>query len=262
MKILCIGGDRRMLYTADLLSAERLFMGNFPEPAGKFGGIVLPVPLTKDKMSINAPLAQTSVTFNIILQYAEKNAVIFAGGSCDNLEALCRENNLELVNYFASERLALKNAALTAEAAACILSQNGDGALLGAEILVTGYGRIAGYLAKYLKTLGGKVTVAARNPAARAAAELEGYSTVDINGISGSFDYCANTVPEHVLPEEFFSDIGAYMELATLDGEREKLLCDKNGKKYIAAGGLPGKHFPKTAGKFIAEEIRQLIDYR
>ena len=64
------------------------------------------------------------------------------------------------------------------------------------------------------------------------------------------------------MPEEFFSDIGAYVELATLDGEREKQLCDKNGVKYIAAGGLPGKHFPKTAGKFIAEEIRQLIDYR
>ena len=94
MNILCIGGDRRMLYTADLLSAERLFMGNFPEPAGKFGGIVLPVPLTKDKLSINAPLSQTSVTFNIILQYAEKNAVIFAGGTCDVLEKLCRENVL------------------------------------------------------------------------------------------------------------------------------------------------------------------------
>lgn len=262
MKILCIGGDKRMLYTADLLSAERLFMGNFPEPLGKFGGIVLPIPLTKDKLSINAPLSQTAVTFNIILQYAEKNAVIFAGGTCDVLEKLCRENGFELVNYFASERLALKNAALTAEAAACILSQNGDGAVLGTEILVTGYGRIARFLARYLKTLGGKVTVAARNPASRAAAELEGFSAVDINGISGSFDYCANTVPAHVLTEEFFGEIGAYMELATLDGEREKRLCSENGKKYIAAGGLPGKFYPKTAGKFIAEEIRQFIDYR
>lgn len=262
MNILCIGGDERMLYVADLLSAERLFMGDFPEPSGKFGGIVLPVPLTKDKMSINAPLAKTSVTFNIILQYAEKNAAVFAGGTCDNLETLCRENSLELVNYFASERLALKNAALTAEAAACILSRSGDGAVLGAEILVTGYGRIAKYLARYLKTLGGKVTVAARNPAVRAAAELEGFSAVDINGISGSFDYCANTVPAHVVPENFFSDCAVYMELATLDCEREKQICEKYGKKYIAAGGLPGKYFPKTAGKFIAEEIRQLIDYR
>ena len=262
MKILCIGGDKRMLYAADFLSAERLFMGNFPEIQGKFGGIVLPMPLSKDKLSINAPLSQTAVTFNIILQYAEKSAVIFAGGTCDALEKLCRENNLSLVNYFASERLALKNAALTAEAAVCLLSQNGDEALLGAEILVTGYGRIARFLARYLKTLGGKVTIAARNPAARAAAELEGFCAVDIHEISGGFDYCANTVPAHVLPEEFFSDIGAYMELATLDGEREKKLCSGNGKKYISAGGLPGKFYPKTAGKFIAEEITQLIDYR
>lgn len=262
MKILCIGGDARMLYTADFLSAERLFMGNFPEPAGKFDGIVLPVPLSKDGESINAPLSNTSVTFSIILQYAEKNAVVFAGGTCEKLEMLCRENNFSLVNYFASERLALKNAALTAEAAACLLSQNGDEALLGAKILVTGYGRIAKFLAKYLKTFGGEVTIAARNPAVRAAAELEGYSAVDINGVSGSFDYCANTVPAHVLPDTFFGKTGTYMELATLDGEREKRLCSENGKKYIAAGGLPGKHFPKTAGKFIAEEITQLIDYR
>ena len=262
MKILCIGGDARMLYAADYLSAERLFMGNFPEPAGKFEAVALPVPLTKDGESINAPLAKTSVTFNIILQYAEKNARIFAGGSCEKLEKLCRESGFELVNYFASEGFTLKNAALTAEAAASILSQNGDGALLGAKALITGYGRIARFLGKYLKTLGAEVTIAARNPAARAGAELCGYRAVDISEIGGNFDYCANTVPAHILPEDFFGSIGAYMELATLDGAREKLLCGENGAKYIAAGGLPGKYFPKTAGKFIAEEINRLIDYR
>ena len=62
--------------------------------------------------------------------------------------------------------------------------------------------------------------------------------------------------------EEFFGSINGYMELATLDGAREKRLCGENGAKYIAAGGLPGKYFPKTAGKFIAEEINRLIDYR
>ena len=262
MKILCIGGDARMLYAADYLSAERLFMGNFPEPAGKFEAIVLPVPLTKDGAGINAPLAKTSVTFNIILQYAEKNAHIFAGGSCEKLENLCRENGFELVNYFEIERLVLKNAALTAEAAVSILSQNGDGALLGAKVLITGYGRIARFLGKYLSVLGAEVTIAARNPAARAAAELCGFRAVDISEIDGNYEYCANTVPAHILPEDFFGSISGYMELATLDGSREKQLCAENGIKYIAAGGLPGKYYPKTAGKFIAEEINRLIDYR
>lgn len=260
MRILCIGGDRRMAYAADYLNAQRLFLGDYPEPSGKFDAIVLPLPLTKDGESISSPLSGTSVTFNIILQYAQQNALIFAGGTCASLEKICDEHNFPLINYFAGEPLQLKNAALTAEAAAAILSQNGDGALLGADILITGYGRIARFLAKYLKTLGSRITIAARNPASRAAALLDGFSAVDINEMNSGFDYAVNTAPAHIFEEDFFERFGgAFMELATLDGEREKLLCGKNGAKYISAKGLPGKHFPKTAGKFIAQEVKATL---
>ncbi len=260
MKILCIGGDKRMIYAADQLSAERIFMGNYPEPSGKFDVIVLPMPLTRDKASILSPLAGTSVTFNIILQYAEKNARIFSGGNCEILEKLCRENGFELTDYLSSEPLALKNAVLTAEAAASILSQNGKKAVFGSKILITGYGRIARILAKYLSTFGGIVTAAARNPSQRTLAEIDGLKAVDISEISGKYDYAVNTVPAHILSNDFFEEFdGTYMELATLDGKYEKALCEKNGIKYISANGLPGKHFPKTAGKFIAEEILRLM---
>lgn len=259
MKYLFIGGDKRMRYAARLLSADRLFMGNYPEPSGKYPAVVLPVPLPKSAESIPAPLEDTAVSFDVILQYAENGAVIFAGGACEKLKSFCAEKGFLFADYFACESLTLKNAALTAQAAVVILSQSGERAVLGSRALITGYGRIAKYLARYLRELGAGVCAAARSPAQRAAARLDGFDAVEpdcLDEKAGQLDCVFNTAPAHIFGEKFFDEFnGVYIELATLDGEREKALCESRGIKYIRAGGLPGKHFPETAGKFIAEEI-------
>ena len=266
MRILFIGGDKRMNCAAEHFSdAARLGLGGFPAPEGKYDVIVLPLPLTKNGSEIAAPLSDKPLSFEIIEEFAEENAVIFAGGECAALTRLCGENHFKLVNYFAAESLTLKNAALTAEAACALLSQSTDGALLGSSVLITGYGRIARFLAERLRAFGCAVTIAARRTEQRALARLDGFLAIapdEINEAVGQFDYIANAVPSALFSEREFAEMqknAVFMELASLPEDPTRSLAENCGIKYIYASGLPGKCSPKAAGEYIAEEITEFL---
>ena len=265
MRVLFIGGDKRMSCAAERLAeplyTERLGQGDIPAPEGKFDVIVLPLPLTKNGSDIFAPLSEKTLPFEIITEYAAENAVVFAGGECAALTQLCETRSYKLVNYFASEALTLKNAALTAEAAVALLSQSTDGALLDSSVLITGYGRIARFLAARLKAFGCDVTVAARREEQRVTARLDGFAAIPVDEIISvleKFDHIANTAPGALFFEREFSKMRrscVFMELASLPEEPTRSLAAKYGIKYIFASGLPGKYSPEAAGRYIADEI-------
>lgn len=269
MRILIIGGDRRMDYAAEKLSeiyeTERFSSTEENFPSGQFDIIVLPLPLSKNGADIFAPKAEKPLPFDIIERFAEEHARIFAGGKSEKLSALCEEKGFVLENYFAHEPLTLKNAALTAETACALMSQNTEGALLGSRALITGYGRIARLLAYRLRANGCQVTIAARRAEARTAAELDGFSAISVEEIGNAlpkFDFIANTVPSQLFGEREFFHMKkecVFMELASLPEQPGRSLAEKHGVKYIFASGLPGKYSPKAAGEFIAEDIARSI---
>ncbi len=268
MRILVIGGDKRMDYATSELSrtyyTERLIeqpKGGAPDE--QFEVILLPLPITKNGTDIFAPNSASPVPFSIIDKFADKHALILAGGSSPALEKLCAERGYIFENYFAKEPLTLKNAALTAEAACVMLAQSTDGALLESSALIIGYGRIARYLASRLNAFGCTVTVAARREEQRTHAKLDGYRAVTIDKALESlaeYNYITNTAPAALFSEKQFRNIagrGIYMELASLPNA--EMLAEECGACYIFAGGLPGKCSPKAAGKYIAEEAAALI---
>ncbi|MDE7361182.1 MAG: NAD(P)-binding domain-containing protein [Oscillospiraceae bacterium] len=258
MKILFIGGDKRMSYAADTLSAmhdvQRLGLGDYPLPEGKFGAVVLPLPLNKEP-----------IDFNAITRYADNHTVVLAGGENSALTDICARNGFPLVNYFADETLTLKNAALTAEAACTLLAQSTEGALLGSKTLITGYGRIARLLAYRLAANGSVVTIAARRAEQRTAAVLDGFSSIPTEEIADALtdvDFIANTVPFALFTENALAKAksgAVFIELATLPDQPSKPLAESRGINYIYAPGLPGKHSPKAAGEAIAETIQEII---
>lgn len=270
MRILVIGGDRRMDYAAEKLSelyeTKRFGSDSDFVTSGPFGVLVLPLPLSKNGSHVFAPFLKDPVGFETIVEFAEENALIFAGGTSPELAELCVEKGYRLENYFAGETLTLKNAALTAEAACAMLSQSSDGALLNSSALVTGYGRIARFLTKRLCANGCKVTVAARRAEQRASAVLDGFSAVPVEEMAKTlcdFDFIANTVPFALFSEEEIRSMRAecvFMELATLPEQPTRSIAENAGIKYVYASGLPGKCSPKAAGIYIAEEILKTLN--
>ena len=50
------------------------------------------------------------------------------------------------------------------------------------------------------------------------------------------------------------------MELASLPGGFDTFFAEKMGFSLILAQGLPGKIFPETAGRIIAETVLDYLD--
>ncbi len=262
MNILFLGGDKRMSYAAEYLSADyNVFFSNENFPTNEtFPVIVLPFPLTRDGKTVFSP-ASPAIPFSEIPRFAEQGSLVLAGGSSPRLSEVCAAHSLSLVNYAASETLTLRNAALTAEAAVSLLVESCDGSLLGSRALILGYGRIARALAARLTPFGCAVTVAARRPETRAEAQLSGCTALPFSEIDpGAYDYIINTVPAPLLTAEDFSHIksgAVFLELATLPNSPPAPHI-----RYIHGAGLPGRCSPKTAGKYIAEELSRLIQER
>lgn len=252
-----------MEYAADAIAekypVDRL--NGADTPTDRYEYIVLPLPVSRDGVYINAPFSEKPLPFELISQYAAENATVFCGGSNGAVEKICRDMGLKFINYFADEPLTLKNAVLTAESAAAILAGSGDSSLFGSEIAITGGGRVAVYTARLLKAFGASVTVCARSAEQRTKAELDGFSAADITELTvvcGKADFIVNTVPAELFGSETFCAMrrgAVYLELASLPPEPYKSRAEQCGVRYIHAPGLPGKYSPKTAGEIIAETI-------
>lgn len=275
MRLLFVGGDARMEYAAEKLSLGHEIV-KYGEPLdGILDAVVLPLPLTKDGTAVFAPRVTSPLTFEALFEEvseaseaADRHTLVLAGGESPALTELCERRGFELINYFARESLTLRNAALTAEAALCLLSQSGDGALLDSEVLVAGSGRIAAFLASRLRACGSIVTLAARDPNKRELLRLGGFNAVALDELPeklSGFEYIANTIPAPVFDEALFSEMrenAVYMELATLPEEPRRTFAAKRGVKYIFAGGLPGKCSPKAAGEAIADTVGEELKSR
>lgn len=261
MKIKFLGGDERMRYAADALSAYY----DIALPKDQADVLVLPLPLTKNGKDLFAPNSPKPVPIEEVAFHAGEKAIILAGGECDLLTSLCKERSLKLVNYFQSETLTLKNAALTAENACMLLMESTNGALLGANVLITGFGRIAKELSRRLSSFGCRCTIAARRREVRCEAELCGFKAVPADTPDcTAFDFVINTVPAALFSEETFAAMPkscVFLELATLPELLTRPLAEKNGIRCIYGSGLPGKYSPKAAGEFIAEEIQRLLNF-
>lgn len=263
---LFLGGDRRIIYAAELISqcgavSAVGLSGYFPPPQGRCSKVVLPLPFSRDGVNINAPLSDKTLPLSILTDYAENGGTVYSGGTSPELIQLCSENGLRLVDYFANEELTLKNALLTAEGAVSLLISSSDTALFNSGAVITGYGRIAYYLARLLREFRCRVTIAARNPVQRERAILDGFCALpaELAGLAAeSADFIINTAPVALFPSDCFGRMrktALYMELASKPAEPEKSLAQAAGVKYVHAAGLPGKFSPRTAGEAIAQAI-------
>lgn len=277
--IVFIGGDMRVIYGGQKLSGKYdcYFLGFggvkdilLPEPYEKADIAVLPLPTSKDGITINCPLAGANAAYDFyILEKAVKNGgVVFTSKSFPLLEEICRKNNFTLLNYFEREELTVMNAVPTAEGALEIAMKETETTLFGADILVTGFGRIAKILVKYLTALGAKVTAAARKPSDLALIRIAGANAVSFNDKAAftdavsKADIIMNTVPAPVFDGETLGkakNSALYIELASVLGAKSEEDFMKSGVRLVIARSLPGKVAPKTSGEIIADTIENIL---
>ena len=272
MRFAIIGGDRRQIETSLFLNSKNHSVVTYGLPkikginetANDFNiladcdAMILPLPITKDNTTINSPLIDKDIYISDILQLKPK--FIFGGMISDNLCDVFESKKIDYYDYYKSEKLTVKNAVLTAEAAVSIAIQNCDRSIYNSKSLVIGYGRIGKQLAKYLNTLGSEVTATSRNEETLVNIEIDGITplkTDEILDFVSNFDFIFNTIPAPILNSDFFANCKPTVfveDLATNSGVSLNE-AKKFGINADIYGGLPGKYSPITAAEFITNEI-------
>lgn len=269
MKVLLIGGDSRQIYCAGrlaLLPDTEVSMIALKEDDDRLPGqtlkpdiIILPY-VSATNNEVNTPLSHLKITLDDVESYIKSGCTVFCGKlpseRIKGFEAL----GAKVSDWFGFEELTLKNAGLTAEGAAQLITSRSDKAVSGSTFLITGWGRVAKACAKLFKAMGGKVCIAARREEARLEAKSYGYDTagfINLNAINNA-DIIVNTVPERVFGTDELKALrkGSWiLELASKPYGLDFDMAKDLGVTAVLGAGLPGKYTPEKAGLFMAETI-------
>lgn len=224
-----IGSDARQLAAGRAL-ARAGYAVEGPEEIALADYILLPLPLD----AARTPLAE-------LLRAARPGALALGGMLSEEAKAIAAEAGVELVDYFAREELAIRNAIPTAEGCIGVLLAQRKRTLWGSAVLLLGFGPVGQAVGTRLAALGAHVTVAARRPAQRAQAESLGMQGAEL----------ARLRPGSLI-----------VDLASRPGGTDFDAAARCGHKAIHALSLPAACAPETAGEIVARTVREMLRER
>ena len=264
-----LGGDQRMLFLADFLKEnnQQVFLAGFDR--SKIGAItkealweaiqvadtvILPIPLTKDGTTLHLPNSSFRITLSDLKEFINGKRC-FGGGDLSECEGY--------TDLLKEEWLTVHNAELTAQGAIARALANGQRSLSDSTVLVAGFGRIGKQLARILRPMCRNLYVSARKAKDRAEIESMGYRFVSTQRLSEKkelFDIVFSTIPTKIFDQETLACAkpkALLIDLASAQGSIEKTAAQQLNLQLIHALSIPGKDFPKTAGKLLGQTILQ-----
>ena len=248
-----IGSDARQLAAGRAL-ARAGYAVEGPEEIALADYILLPLPLD----AARTPLAE-------LLRAARPGALALGGMLSEEAKAIAAEAGVELVDYFAREELAIRNAIPTAEGCIGVLLAQRKRTLWGSAVLLLGFGPVGQAVGTRLAALGAHVTVAARRPDQRAQAESLGMQGAELARLAPAFDTVVNTIPAQVLTAPVLARLrpgSLIVDLASRPGGTDFDAAARCGHKAIHALSLPAACAPETAGEIVARTVREMLRER
>lgn len=277
-----IGGDKRQITVAELISTDgynvyvngmekinfynnNIEKCNIDEVISKSKYIILPLPVTKDNLTINTPFSSDKIYIDKRFTEKLKGQIVFCGMKSKLLNIGNYFNDIKIYDYFDLEEVSVKNAVPTAEGAIEIAMREYYGTISGSSCLIAGFGRIGKVLAKMLKGIGANVTISARKKEDLAWINIFGYNAIKTCEICNTNDYdiIFNTIPYMIFDAHTLAlcaENALVIDLASAPGGVDFEAAQRFGIKSIQALSLPGKVAPKTAGQIIKDTIYNIIE--
>ena len=291
LKIAVLGGDARQLSMASTLIAQgfplsvwglgeqgKAVFKNSCAPSWQAAVLdtdvlLLPLPSSIDGVRLNLPLEKGDTSLRLSLLLESFSGKLLLGGRLTSAcKLLAEEKGIAWIDYFDSEILQLKNALPTAEGAIQLAMQELPITLDGCECAVVGYGRIGALLAQKLTALGSRVSVLARRQEVLTQAELYHYTPIlfhckdsyaGITRLSKSCRVIFNTVPQRIFTKEILQKLPqecVLIDLASAPGGIDFSAAKELGLRAIWGTALPGKYAPETAGIFLAQTVKLILE--
>ena len=205
------------------------------KPSQQVTHLLLPVPA----FDANGHVKGTGALDPILSQLPADIAVI--GGKLS-----CIPDRYQKIDLLEDEVYLAENAAITAHCALKLALAQLPCTLDNCPVLVVGWGRIGKCLARLLRQVGAKVTVAARKQTDQAMLNALGYDTLSPNLIDPDrYRVIFNTAPHPLLPN--CPGHALKIDLASVAGI--------TGADVIWARGLPNLDAPENSGILIAKHI-------
>lgn len=266
---LCVCACSLAVETAD--TKELKICESISEAVEGASAVILPLPVSVDGISLNCPSIKSSerITLDVIVDLLDTNCILCGGRIPQNTVVKAQTKGVTVFDYFGEERLQIKNAYITAEAALSIAMNSLDKCVKDARLVITGTGRIARLLADLLVRIGADVTVVARNADSLAYFEIMGCKTrlIKEGGLwdrefRHGYDIIFNTVPAWLFDRSFLENADKRLliiELASAPGGVDICAARELSSNVLWASSLPGKYAPYSAGTLIAECIADRI---
>lgn len=181
------------------------------------------------------------------------------------LVAATAELGLSLHTYAHTDEFALRNAVPTAEGALAHACSRTGRTVWGTPSLVVGGGRCARALVARLAALHAPVACAARSGAARAEAEMLGAEAVPLQGlasVAAQSLFVFNTVPAPVITRPVLTALpmgAVVIDIASAPGGTDFAAAAELGVDAALVLGIPGRMFPRTAGRIVAEACLEVL---
>ena len=186
---------------------------------------------------------------------------VIGGAFTDKWTQYLQMHEIAYFDLMKEEKVAQKNAYITAEATVAEILKYSDYSICGQKIIVCGYGRCGKCVADLLAAMGAKVTVLARSAKARRAARCDGHEAVDFSygpeEVYGAHTI-VNTVPAQVIREPMIQEMHrdtVIIDIASRPGGVDLVAAERREIKVVAALGLPGLYTTKSSAKVFADAI-------
>ncbi|MBR3249149.1 MAG: dipicolinate synthase subunit DpsA [Clostridia bacterium] len=275
-KIAIIGGDKRMVYLAKMMSEENevivygqnnfknehIIQANNLENAVKKSEVIIgPIPFSKDGENVYTEDGEDKIPIKVLMQNA-KGKTLIAGAISKEIYDIAQTYDVIVKDLMQSESLAVLNTIATAEGTVEIAIRRTQKIIHGSKVLILGFGRVAKVVADKFAKLSADVTCAARKQEAFAWIEASGYKVANINELGDNlkeYDIIINTPPTLILNRNKLKMIKKdclVIDLASRPGGVDRDAAKELDINFEWALALPGKVAPLTA----AEHIKRTID--
>ena len=288
-KIAVLGGDLRQYAVAKELckydicvyacglsveipdAQELKICDTFSEAVTGAVAVILPLPATADGTSLNCPRIKSNerISLDEVIELLGADSILCGGRIPQNIVVKAQAKGVAVYDYFDEERLQIKNAYITAEAALSIAMNSLEKCVRDARLVITGTGRISRLLADLLVRIGADVTVVARNLDSLTYFELMGCKVRQIKeggawskDFRHGYDIIFNTVPAWLFDRGFLENADKKLliiELASAPGGVDICAARELSSNVLWASSLPGKYAPHSAGALIAECILERL---
>lgn len=146
-----------------------------------------------------------------------------------------------------------------------LVIEHTDHTIHSSRIIVTGFGRVGNTVANKFASLGAKVSVAAKSIRDLARITEMGLTAIPLDKLadfSSDCDVIINTIPALVIDQKVIQHLPSHakiIDLASSPGGTDFAYAKQRGIEAFLAGSLPGIVAPKTAGKILADVIKQIL---